>query len=82
MSCAEVRSLLFPVSGLVILDELGRLLFVLTMIINRLKSLTPESHGRLNDSLIYIFLFMGHRKQGGFPKGIPGTYTHTPTRFC
>lgn len=80
MSCAEVRSLLFPVSGLVILDELGRLLFVLTMIINRLKSLTPESHGRLNDSLIYIFLFMGHRKQGGVPRGDSwNIYTHTYT---
>lgn len=74
MSCAAVGSLLFPVTSLVILDELSRLLFVLTTIINRLESLTPESLGRLNDSLIYIFLFMGHcQRGGGFPEGIPGT---------
>lgn len=74
---AVIRTIaLFSVTSLVILNEFCRLLFVLMVFINRLKSLTWESSGRLNDSLIYVFLFMGPCKHGGFPKRIPDTRTH------
>lgn len=63
--CVVVPTIaLFSVTSLVILNEFCRLLFVLTMFINRLNSLTRQSSGRLNGSLIYIFLFMGPSKQG------------------
>lgn len=48
---------LFSVTSLVILNKSCRLLFVLTVFINRLKSLIQQSSGSLNDSLIYIFSF-------------------------
>lgn len=54
-SAIRTVALLFSVTGLIILNEFCRLLFVLTMFINRLKGLTQQSSGRLNDSFIYIF---------------------------
>lgn len=78
--CEQLLSTIavFPVTDLVILNEFCLCLFVLTIIIKRFKkSLMQQSNGRLNDSLIYIFLFMGYCKRGGSQRGLMKHTQHT-----